>query len=211
MLKLIFKYIQRKRHAKGYGIHSPFAFQLVTKVIYEKYPYYAFFDIPKYLNHLSFKSPETKFNQLTYRLIQHFKPMNALDLGSANAVNTHFIASALHDKSCFAILPDMTKSDLARNLLHSKYDNVTFIDQPDNECSYDSVFIDPEIYRIEPEKLFTLSSERSFWVVQNINRKKSKLFWKKTVTHERADVIFEMKKIGVVIIDENLKKNHYII
>ena len=33
---------KRFRHRKGYGVHSPFAFNLITWVIYEKLPYYKF-------------------------------------------------------------------------------------------------------------------------------------------------------------------------
>lgn len=33
---------QRLRHAKGFGIHSPFAFRLITEVLNEKTPYYCY-------------------------------------------------------------------------------------------------------------------------------------------------------------------------
>lgn len=34
------RWLRRLRHRRGYGIHSPFAFDLVTGVIYEHAPYY---------------------------------------------------------------------------------------------------------------------------------------------------------------------------
>lgn len=208
---MIFKRIQRKRHAKGFGIHSPFAFHLITRVIYEEYPYYAFFDIPKTLQKSGLEVLDAPFSHLSYRLIIHFKPENALDLGSADAVNTHFIASALNDKTCYTIMPEMTESNLARSLLNDNYSNVVFIKQPDSSYTYDSVFIDPEITETEPEELFSLSSDNCFWVVQKINKGKGKHFWKKIVLSDKTDVLFEMKEIGIVVINKNLKKNHYII
>ena len=33
--------IRKIRHRKGYGVHSPFAYGLITKVIEEKSGYYA--------------------------------------------------------------------------------------------------------------------------------------------------------------------------
>ena len=34
--------LSRFRYRCGYGVHSPFAFSLITDVIYEKMPYYAY-------------------------------------------------------------------------------------------------------------------------------------------------------------------------
>ena len=33
------------RYRKGYGVHSPFVYNLITKVIEEKCSYYSFYDI----------------------------------------------------------------------------------------------------------------------------------------------------------------------
>ena len=37
-----FVWLMRIRNRKGYGVHSPFAFSLITEVIYEDAPYYDF-------------------------------------------------------------------------------------------------------------------------------------------------------------------------
>ena len=41
-LKRPFIWLSRFRYRCGYGVHSPFAFSLITDVIYEKMPYYAY-------------------------------------------------------------------------------------------------------------------------------------------------------------------------
>ena len=41
-IKRPFIWLSRFRHRCGYGVHSPFAFSLITDVIYEKMPYYAY-------------------------------------------------------------------------------------------------------------------------------------------------------------------------
>lgn len=41
-LKRPFIWLSRFRYRCGYGVHSPFAFSLITDVIYEKRPYYAY-------------------------------------------------------------------------------------------------------------------------------------------------------------------------
>ena len=37
-----FRWLRRWRHRCGYGVHSPFAFSLISGVIYESAPYYAY-------------------------------------------------------------------------------------------------------------------------------------------------------------------------
>ena len=44
-LKRPFIWIYRFRHRCGYGVHSPFAFNLITHVIYENTPYYKYKDL----------------------------------------------------------------------------------------------------------------------------------------------------------------------
>ena len=39
------RWMRRFRHRRGYNIHSPFAFNLVTGVIYERGAYYAYDDL----------------------------------------------------------------------------------------------------------------------------------------------------------------------
>ena len=44
-LKRPFIWLLRFRHRCGYGVHSPFAFNLITQVIYENTPYYKYKDL----------------------------------------------------------------------------------------------------------------------------------------------------------------------
>ena len=44
-LKRPFIWLYRFRHRCGYGVHSPFAFNLITHVIYETTPYYKYWEL----------------------------------------------------------------------------------------------------------------------------------------------------------------------
>ena len=46
-IKRPFIWLSRFRYRCGYGVHSPFAFSLITDVIYEKMPYYAYSSLKK--------------------------------------------------------------------------------------------------------------------------------------------------------------------
>lgn len=43
--KYYIKAIRRLRHRRGFGVHSPFAFSLITKVIEENFMYYSYAEI----------------------------------------------------------------------------------------------------------------------------------------------------------------------
>ena len=51
-LKRPFIWLYRFRHRCGYGVHSPFAFNLITHVIYETTPYYKYKELVDVAVHL---------------------------------------------------------------------------------------------------------------------------------------------------------------
>lgn len=66
----LFKPIKRWWRSKGFGIHSPFAFYFILRVLREKLPYYAYTRI------LKFNSTEVLKRQLLvlFRVICYFSP-----------------------------------------------------------------------------------------------------------------------------------------
>lgn len=63
-------WLRRFRHRCGYGIHSPWVFELVTGVIYEpsEYGFYAYSQLPKV------PGWQSKNLKLLLRLANHFQP-----------------------------------------------------------------------------------------------------------------------------------------
>ncbi|MDE6854265.1 MAG: hypothetical protein K2J38_04325 [Muribaculaceae bacterium] len=59
------------RHGKGFGIHSPFAYALITEVLRQRHPYYGYADI----------SPDQRI-RLLFRLVTHFRPEGVLIVSS---------------------------------------------------------------------------------------------------------------------------------
>ncbi|MCM1255920.1 MAG: hypothetical protein NC221_07365 [Duncaniella sp.] len=69
----LFKPIKRWWRSKGFGIHSPFAFYFILRVLREKLPYYAYSEILR-LN----PTKVSHRNLLTlFRIICHFSPAQA--------------------------------------------------------------------------------------------------------------------------------------
>lgn len=72
------KSVRRLKHRKGYGVHSPFAFSVITDVIEERLPYYAY----QVMNRVYLKnSPITsKVAFLLFRLANRFRSRKILEL-----------------------------------------------------------------------------------------------------------------------------------
>ena len=210
---LLLNWINRKRQARGFGVHSPFAFQLITDVIYGKHGYYAFLDNEQILMENGIELIDFKLQRLSHRLVRRFKPAKVLEIGSNNNINTLYIASALENGKCHCMTNDTRDSSLARCLHESYGNNIEFVNHTETDSKYDAIFIDlqEDIPVGTPEKLFSISSDHCFWVVSGINSRAGKQFWRNLVIMEKARITFDMKDIGIVILDRQFKKRHYLI
>lgn len=77
-LKQRLKHAIRFRHKRGYGVHSPFVFDLITNVIKEKAIYYDFERIEAMGN---IREKERKLYRLLFRLAEYFSYRNVLCVG----------------------------------------------------------------------------------------------------------------------------------
>lgn len=118
------------RYRHGYGVHSPFVFNLITKVIEEGCPYYSFGDIELVRKQLLFREgsiayPDRKqkgkirrrsigeivkreaikpgHGALLFRLTNYFKPRNILQLGPAMGLSTLYLTSYATGLRCIAL------------------------------------------------------------------------------------------------------------
>ncbi len=125
-LRQVFKFINHwlgSYHSKGFGIHSPFVFYLVTEIIRDFTPFYSFPTIEKQRETLlknkkkievtdfgsgskSTNSTKRKISfiakttlkparqaQLLFRLINYFKSQQILEIGTSLGITTSYMAS----------------------------------------------------------------------------------------------------------------------
>lgn len=114
------KLYRKLRHSRGYGVHSPFVYNLITKVIEEKGAYYRFGDIELIRRRLlqnetmvsypdrrrkgkTRKAPireivrreaiRPRQGALLFRLTNHFKPEKILQIGPSMGISTLYLTS----------------------------------------------------------------------------------------------------------------------
>ncbi|MEA4948398.1 MAG: hypothetical protein VB075_16720 [Petrimonas sp.] len=208
---MFLKWLKRKKQAKGFGIHSPFAFNFITNVIYEKHGYTAFSDIDQVLRDHNIVTSDEKLHYLSYRLVRYFQPEKILELDTGKGVNTLYISSASKDAVCHCFDPEGKNILMARNL-HTKFNkNVGFIDEIDISELYDGIFVYLNRFPIDMENLLSMSSDETFWVITGIKSGNGRRFWKTVVADERARITFDMKDIGIVILKESYHKANYLV
>lgn len=204
-------FLHRKKCSAGHGVHSPFAFNLITNVIYEKHGYNVFSDIDKILSEQQIEIRNKKLHYLSYRLVRYFQPERVLEIETGNGVNTLYIGSASKDVSCQCFDPNGENISPAGNLHGIFNKNVEFIDEIDIHQSYDGIFVYLNTFPIDMENLLSMSSDNTFWVITGIKSGNGKRFWKTIVKDERARLTFDMKDIGIVILKKSYHKENYLI
>lgn len=140
------------RYRKGFGVHSPFVFNLITKVIEEKYQYYSFYDIELIRKQLLFKEDlitypdrrqqnklktqtiariaereaiKPKHGALLFRLANHFKSTHILQIGTATGLSTLYLTSYATGLKCIALESIPEFASIARwvfNKAHNRID-----------------------------------------------------------------------------------------
>lgn len=107
-----FKTLRRFRTSRGFGVHSPFAFDFITKVLrLHDVAYYAYPEIDSFcmrrgrgvsINNLGFKagSYDRREARMTFRLLCHFNPATVLEVGQGSeAMRTIIDRAVPHAKA----------------------------------------------------------------------------------------------------------------
>lgn len=206
----MFNLIQRKRHARGFGIHSPFAFNFITRVVYEKNPYYAFIDLAQLIK--KYHAEKVSHAHLSFRLVMFFKPTNIIELNSGLGINLLYIHRAAPNSR----ISSLTKIDLKTKeeeklfkLIQQKGINV--LQRWEHSVKYDALFLHPPYHINDVEAWFSQTAENAFWLITGINSSVGKQCWRKIVDDKRATLTFDMKVMGIVVFKREMFKSHYLI
>ncbi len=202
LLKRPFIWLARFRHRCGYGVHSPFAFDLITNVIYERTPYYAYSLLETEQKKMSvnpgkkWKHESKKVNRLLFRLVNRMQPATIVDAGTLSVSSLYLQAG--HAKAGY-----LGASDLSELFLE-KDTPVDFL--------YLHHYRDPEFV----EKVFDIcasrTTEQGVFVIADIcYTKKMKALWKKIQQDDRTGVTFDLYDLGIVFFDRTKIKQHYIV
>ena len=187
VLKKIFRWFKRFRYRKGYGVHSPFAFNFITRVIYEKGCYYNYAKFDK----LPASTKESKsICKLLFRLVNYQQPNKLLYLSDFDDITPVF-QWAKSDVQIFGNVNNSYKLDFV-------YINKSF---------GDSISTNQFIKSLLPQ----LHSNSMFVMFGIGHTKEHKKLWKELISLPQAGISFDLYDIGILFFDLSKNKQDYLV
>ncbi|GHT76617.1 hypothetical protein AGMMS50262_15310 [Bacteroidia bacterium] len=224
----------RFRYRKGFGVHSPFVYNLITKVIEEKASFYAFEEIEnfreKLLNELNelgrITAKETQspnYGAFLFRLLNFFRCKSVIQIGSSTGVMSLYLASVspvqaecyfleerplLQEAEAFAVVHHLQKAHFVTGDYKEKLPKIKTL-LPKAEM----IFINQLPDSMEMEKVLAwvedFSTPVSIVLVNGIKKKKINSLWQRLKNLPQARVTMDLKVLGIVFFDNKLPKRHY--
>lgn len=193
------RWLKRFRHRRGYGVHSPFAFQFLTYVVYEKGTYYAYDDLKKqhFCAAYLWNGHEVKCRKFLFRLANFVHPRQIQIYGRLTNAQIDYIAAGCRS----AQMQYMTQKKLTENLSDTgKQETLLTIIGPD----------------IPTEQWLTVAASLpagdSMCVIMGIHAtRRARATWRRLQQHPSVFVSFDLYDFGVLCYDTTKQRQHYIV
>ncbi len=201
-LKRPFIWLRRFRHRCGYGVHSPFAFNLITQVIYQDTPYYKYKGLAAEQKKMAARNDRhwlyesRKVKQLLFRLVNHARPGTIVDVGTLSA-------SSLYLKAAREGADYISAASLSDLFLEAG-------------ASVDFLYLHDYRHAKLMEDAFDLCAARttanSLFVIEGI-RYTSQMYalWERMKKDARAGITFDLYDLGLIFFDKTKIKQDYIV
>ena len=192
----------RFRHRRGYGVHSPFAFDFITDVVYQRIPYYKYCELalleqaqaPARGRDWGYESRKVK--RLLFRIVNYCHPQLMVDAGRLSA-------SALYLKAACTGAEYTPAADLSMLFLEPDVP-VDFLYLHD----YRRPEFVEEVFRL----CATRTTQRSVFVVEGVGYTRAmRSLWRRMQQHERVGVTFDLYDLGILFFDRTKNKQHYVV
>jgi len=150
-LQLVYKYLHYYLTAssgKGHGIHSPFVYDFITKVLNDKAPYPAYEKVEAWRKKLlhdkailtvedygagsamtnsndrsisdiaRYSVKPKKYGQLLFRMVRHYQPSTILELGTSLGITTSYLSFSNTGAKLNTLEGSKAVADVARQTFH---------------------------------------------------------------------------------------------
>ena len=205
------RWVVRFRHRRGYGIHSPFAFGLVTGVVYERGRYYAYDALSEI-----YKAAPHRYGlrwkdcQLLFRLANFQHPATCLLLGfKADSLPADMVRAAC--PHCHVRLGNQTLSNSNNPSADLTNGSRTFPGSDDNTPLADLIITADGWESTPSAQLLSALREGGMLIVQHTGSRCQRQAWQALTEQPQAQVCFDLHDFGIVCFRPELQRQQYVI
>ncbi len=206
----------------GFGVHSPWAYDIITSLIMEKSTYYAYNELEDISERAYANLPRysNKTNRFLFRMVNYFSPSSILEIGTGSGVSAVYLSVAKkstpcvttdtpHDKQsevkCFLspftnVKPLFGSFQTIINDFFQHYGTLEFVHVAHTEKFCEVV-----------ETLLPMATPTTLIVVESVDSKPRAAWWKKLIKDNRVGVTFEYKGVGLLFFDFKRYKQNYLL
>ncbi|GHT41969.1 hypothetical protein FACS189437_09510 [Bacteroidia bacterium] len=230
------KLLRKIRYRKGFGVHSPFVYNLITKVIEEKTSYYAFEEIENFRKKLLTGNDESSiitaketqsanYGAFLFRMVNFFKCRNVIQIGGTTGVMGLYLAMASRTQTdCYLLeeRPDLSQPVMEFALAHNlnKLHYITGNYQINLKVLHsmlpeaDLIYINQFPESMKTEDLIHLCTpfiqKKSILILNNIVKNRAmRNFWQSIKNHPQSRVTMDLYALGIVFFEDKLPKRQY--
>lgn len=228
------KLYRKLRYRHGYGVHSPFVYNLINNVIEEKHPFYAFEDIERIrkeilqtnkclAKQINKMTQHRRYGELLFRMVNYFRPVTVLQVGGSTGLMSLYLSMASPSTHCYVldesgltelINPFKEKHKLSNlHFLEGSYQQ-SIADLKNKLRTIDVIFVNvgqdagrtKEIY----QQIKPFIAEETIVIIDAIrSRREMKSFWKELKKDTEVSVTMDLEVLGLVFYNKKLTKRHY--
>ena len=211
---------RRFRNRCGYGVHSPSDFYLITFVIYESLPYYAYaglHELRRKVAHLPHY--REKVDKLLLRLVNHYRPSLLFEIGTGSGLGTRYLAAGNTQMQVFTSSTNGSQEVLnllagAQNISCAEggiQDMMSIWKKADTSSVMVHIAHTPNYKEVFDFFIPMVGEKTCFIVGQPYADEEKKRWWKDIIADERTGVTFDLYDIGIILFDKQRIKEHRVV
>lgn len=227
------KGVRKLKHRKGFGVHSPFAYAIITEVIEEKLPYYAYRSMQRiYVKHVPISF---KVACLLLRLANRFHCRNAAEIvcDGGYTLLPLLLTDSRMKVTSLADSVTQTRAEFNLSMFPNSANQVTYVDrleQFDEAGPFDFIAVninpyeDPEAVKQKSFKpsavyaqqfvewLMAHTKDDTVIFVRGIQPgRPNEIFWDQLCDRDDISITMDLFDYGLAILKPRFFKQHYVV
>ncbi len=214
------KSVRKIKHRKGYGVHSPFAYSVITEVIEEKLPYYAYQSMTKIYPKSGAAIP-FKVATLLFRLANRFRCRHILEIGcdSGYSILPTLLVDSRNEVISISGTDQLNQADRHLSFFSGVRNRVSYIESISllpNDYQADMIIVNGAPDGMAPavfvDHILQHMHDHSILFVRGIQPgHQLETYWDEVCECDQVEVTMDLYDYGLAIRLPRFFKQHYVV